>query len=289
MMWILYAFCAALFAGLTSILAKIGMAQTDSNVATALRTGIVVVFAWLVVLVEGSHAAISAVDGKSWLFLVLSGLSTGASWLCYFKALQSGNVNVVVPIDKSSTILAMLLAFVLLGEPLTPLKWVCMALIGIGTYAMIQRQKDAPPSKAATRSILYAGLAALFAAVTSIFGKIGVAGIPANLGTAIRTVVVLFMAWLVVLVTGKLGGVRHIDRRSWRYLALSAIATGLSWLFFFHALQGGPASVVVPIDKLSIVVTVAFAYFVFREKLTAQSFLGLVLLVAGTLLLLAEV
>lgn len=289
MMWVLYAFCAALFAGLTSVLAKIGIAKTDSNVATALRTGMVVVFAWLIVLVEGSHHAIGAIDGRSLLFLTLSGLTTGASWLCYFKALQCGNVNVVVPIDKSSTILAMLLAFVLLGEPLTPLKWASMALIGIGTYAMIQRQNDAPPSKAATRSMIYAGLAALFAAVTSIFGKIGIADISANLGTAIRTVVVLIMAWLVVLVTGKLGEVRNIDRRSWRYIAWSAVATGLSWLFFFHALQDGLASVVVPIDKLSIVVTVAFAYFVFKEKLTAKSFLGLVLLVAGTLLLLAEV
>ena len=193
-MWILCAFGSALFAGLTSILAKIGMTRTDSNLATALRTGVVVAFAWLIVLVEGSHHAIGAVGGKSWLFLVLSGLATGASWLCYFKALQCGNVNVVVPVDKSSTILAMLLAYFLLGEPLSPLKWLCIALIAIGTWAMIRRDKDAPPSQAAVRSVIYAGLSALFAAVTSIFGKIGITDIPANLGTAIRTVVVLVMA-----------------------------------------------------------------------------------------------
>lgn len=289
-MWIAYAFLSALFAGLTSILAKIGIEKVDSNLATALRTVVVLAFAWLMVLVVGSQAGLADIDAKTLAFLILSGLATGGSWMFYFKALQIGDVNKVVPIDKSSTVLTMLLAFLLLGESLTPLKVVAMLLIGAGTYMMIEKKENAD-----TRSIprkggkwlLYALLSAVFASLTAILGKIGIEGVESNLGTAIRTVVVVVMAWCIVFWQGTAGGIKNISKRSWTFLALSGLATGLSWLCYYRALQDGDASVVVPIDKLSILVTVAFGWFVFRERLTRISGLGLALIVAGTLLLLA--
>jgi len=286
-MWMLFAAGAALFAGLTAILAKVGVRGTDSNLATALRTVVVAVFAWVMVFVVGSQGQLTGIDGKSLTFLILSGLATGGSWLCYFRALQLGDVNKVVPIDKSSTVLTMALSFLLLGEGLTPLKGVAMVLIGVGTYLMIEPKasdKDAP--KDGKRWMLYALGAALFASLTAILGKIGITAVESNLGTAIRTVVVLVMAWLIVLMQGKQKGIRDIDGRSWAFLGLSGLATGLSWLCFYRALQEGPASVVVPIDKLSILVTVAFGYFALGEKLKGKALLGLAMIVGGTLSLL---
>lgn len=284
-MWIMFAFGSALFAGLTAILAKCGIRNTDSNVATALRTIVVLVFSWLMVFVTGAQNGMNSISMKTMVFLVLSGVATGASWLCYFKALQLGNVNKVTPIDKSSTVLTMFLAFVLLGEDLTWMKAVAMVCIGIGTYMMIQK-KQTEEKKEDKKWLLYAIGSAVFASLTSILGKIGISDINSNLGTAIRTIVVLVMAWIVVFVTGKQHTIKDIDKKSWIFLVLSGVATGGSWLCYYRALQTGPASVVVPIDKLSILVTIAFSYIVFREKLTAKAGIGLVLIVAGTLLLL---
>lgn len=284
-MWIMFAFGSALFAGLTAILAKCGIRNTDSNVATALRTIVVLVFSWLMVFVTGAQSGMNSISMKTMVFLVLSGVATGASWLCYFKALQLGNVNKVTPIDKSSTVLTMLLAFVLLGEELTWMKAVAMVSIGIGTYMMIQK-KQTEEKKEDKKWLLYAIGSAVFASLTSILGKIGISDINSNLGTAIRTIVVLVMAWIVVFVTRKQYTIKDIDKKSWIFLVLSGVATGGSWLCYYRALQTGPASVVVPIDKLSILVTIAFSYIVFREKLTAKAGIGLVLIVAGTLLLL---
>lgn len=284
-MWIMFAFGSALFAGLTAILAKCGIRNTDSNVATALRTIVVLAFSWLMVFVTGAQSGMSSISMKTMVFLVLSGVATGASWLCYFKALQLGNVNKVTPIDKSSTVLTMLLAFVLLGEELTWMKAVAMVSIGIGTYMMIQK-KQTEEKKEDKKWLLYAIGSAVFASLTSILGKIGISDINSNLGTAIRTIVVLVMAWIVVFVTRKQYTIKDIDKKSWIFLVLSGVATGGSWLCYYRALQTGPASVVVPIDKLSILVTIAFSYIVFREKLTAKAGIGLVLIVAGTLLLL---
>ena len=284
-MWIMFAFGSALFAGLTAILAKCGIRNTDSNVATALRTIVVLAFSWLMVFVTGAQSGMSSISMKTMVFLVLSGVATGASWLCYFKALQLGNVNKVTPIDKSSTVLTMFLAFVLLGEELTWMKAVAMVCIGIGTYMMIQK-KQTEEKKEDKKWLLYAIGSAVFASLTSILGKIGISDINSNLGTAIRTIVVLVMAWIVVFVTGKQHTIKDIDKKSWIFLVLSGVATGGSWLCYYRALQTGPASVVVPIDKLSILVTIAFSYIVFREKLTAKAGIGLVLIVAGTLLLL---
>lgn len=284
-MWMMFAFGSALFAGLTAILAKCGIRNTDSNVATALRTIVVLAFSWLMVFVTGAQSGMGSISMKTMVFLVLSGVATGASWLCYFKALQLGNVNKVTPIDKSSTVLTMFLASVLLGEELTWMKAVAMVCIGIGTYMMIQK-KQTEEKKEDKKWLLYAIGSAVFASLTSILGKIGISDINSNLGTAIRTIVVLAMAWIVVFVTGKQHTIKEIDKKSWIFLVLSGVATGGSWLCYYRALQTGPASVVVPIDKLSILVTIAFSYIVFHEKLTKKAGCGLVLIVAGTLLLL---
>ena len=284
-MWLLFAFGSALFAGLTAILAKCGIRNTDSNVATALRTDVVLIFSWIMVFVVGAQSGIRDISEKVLIFLILSGLSTGISWLCYFKALQIGDINKVTPIDKSSTVITMLLAFIFLGEEITWLKFVSMILIGIGTYLMIQK-KETQEKKEDKKWLLYAVGSAVFASLTSILGKIGIQDVNSNLGTAIRTAVVLVMAWIVVFVTGKQDTVKNIDRKSWLFLILSGFATGGSWLCYYRALQTGPASVVVPIDKLGILVTIAFSYIVFHEKLSLKSGTGLLLIVVGTLALL---
>jgi len=352
--WIFFAFCSAVFAGLTAILSKIGIRNIDSNVATALRTIVVLIFSWIMVFIKGSQKTISQISGYTLLFLVLSGLATGASWLCYFRALQIGDVNKVTPIDKSSTILSMILAFILLGEEITLIKAAAIVLIGAGTYLMIQKSRpaDAKPAAASdpgpdtgsaadagmkttgtgaaanlnsngnnsdtdagavTTStantiaeaitaasavtaanantggslwLIYAAGSAVFASLTSILGKIGIEGVESNLGTAIRTIIVLIMAWLVVFVTKKQHTIRGIDKKSIIFLVLSGFATGGSWLCYYKALQDGPASIVVPIDKMSIVVTVAFSSLFLKEKLTFKSLAGLALITAGTLSLL---
>ncbi len=289
-MWILFAFGSSLFAGLTAILAKCGMKDMDSNLATACRTIVVLLFSWLMVFVVGSESALAAVDGRTLGFLILSGLATGASWLCYFKALQLGDVNKVTPIDKSSTVLTMILAFFLLGEPVTWLKGISMAAIAAGTYLMIQKKEGKEKTEEYKEGegawLLFAAGSAVFASLTAILGKVGIEGVESNLGTAIRTCVVLAMAWMMVFITGKQRDLRSVGKRNWLFLILSGIATGASWLCYYRALQTGPASVVVPIDKLSILLTVAFSYLVFGEKLTRKAGLGLGLITAGTLLLL---
>lgn len=285
-MWVLFAFGSALFAGVTSILAKCGIRHTDSNVATAIRTIVVLVFSWIMVFLTGAQGGLAAVEAKTWVFLILSGLATGASWLCYFRALQLGDINKVVPIDKSSTVLTMLLAFVFLQEDISPMKVGCMVLIGGGTMLMITRREVSHPEKKGRAWLLYACLSALFASLTAILGKVGIQGIDSNLGTAIRTGVVLVMAWVVVFVTGREKEIRGIPRKELLYICLSGLATGASWLCYYRALQDGLASVVVPIDKLSILVTIAFSWLVFHEKLSKKAMAGLLLIVAGTLLML---
>lgn len=285
-MWIIFAFGSALFAGLTSILAKCGIRKTDSNVATAIRTIVVLLFSWLMVFVTGAQSELGNVTPKTWIFLILSGAATGASWLCYFKALQLGDINKVVPIDKSSIILTILLAFLFLKEEISPLKLICVLLIGIGTFLMITKKEGTKKDTEGKKWLVYALLSAVFASLTSILGKIGISGINSNLGTAIRTIVVLIMAWIVVFATGKQHTVKQTDRKELGFICLSGIATGASWLCYYKALQDGLASVVVPIDKLSILITILFSWLVFHEKLSRKALLGLILVVAGTLLML---
>ena len=288
-MWILYAFGSAFFAGATSILAKIGVKDIDSHVATAIRTIVVLIFSWIMVFIVGSQGTIGNISGKTLTFLILSGFATGASWLCYFKALQLGDVNKVVPIDKSSTILTMVLAFIFLGENITINMVVGMIGIGIGTYLMIQKKESIEKVVKGKAWLVYALLSAIFASLTSILGKVGIENVESNLGTAIRTIVVLIMAWIIVFATKKQSDVKKKDKKSLLFLILSGIATGASWLCYYKALQDGLASIVVPIDKLSILVTILFAYVFLKEKLSKKSIVGLVLIVVGTLILLIKI
>lgn len=285
-MWIIFAILSAVFAGITAVLSKSGIKNVNSNLGTAIRTIVVFIFAWLMVFVAGVQTEPSSISTKTLIFLILSGFATGASWLCYFKALKFGDVNKVAPIDKSSTILTMLLAFIFLHEEISPLKAVCIVLIGCGTYMMIEKRDADKNSSEKSDWLIWAVLSAVFAALTSILGKIGISGIDSTLGTAIRTFVVLIMAWVVVFVSKSQSDMKNITAKTLLFLVLSGITTGLSWLCYYRALQDGPASVVVPIDKLSILVTVIFSYAVLKEKLTKKSLFGLFLLVLGTLLLL---
>lgn len=285
-MWILYATGSAFFAGITSILAKCGIKKTDSDVATAIRTIVVLLFSWLMVLVAGSGSGIGEIDGKTMLFLVLSGIATGASWLCYFRALQVGDVNKVVTIDKSSTVLTIFLALIFLREGLSIGKAVAVILIGAGTMLMITKKEGETNQQGEKKEwMLYAILSAVFASLTTILGKIGIEGVDSNLGTAIRTTVVLVMAWMMVGITGKHHQVKELKKKELIFIVLSGLATGASWLCYYRALQEGLASVVVPIDKLSILVTILFSWIVFHEKLSKKAAWGLVCIVVGTLLL----
>ena len=285
-MWMVYAIGSAFFAGVTSILAKCGIRKTDATVATAIRTIVVLAFAWLMVFMVGSQNQISTLDVKTLLFLVLSGLATGASWLCYFKALQLGDINKVVPVDKSSTVLTILLAFIILHESISLSKAIGVVLIATGTFMMIEK-KDADPKQVKGKSwLLYAVASAVFASLTAILGKMGIDGVESNLGTAIRTCVVLIMAWVMVFSTGKQHTLHTITKKELGFICLSGLATGASWLCFYKALQDGVASIVVPIDKLSILVTIAFSYVVFHERLSKASAIGLLCIVVGTLVML---
>jgi transporter family protein len=274
---------SAVFAGLTSILAKSGIKKTDSDVATAIRTVVVLIFSWLMVFIKGSAATVVDIDNKSLIFLILSGLATGASWICYFKALSVGNVNKVVPVDKSSTVLTVILAIILFGETKNlAVKLIGTALLAVGIFLMVEK-KDSENKEERSIWLPYAIGAAVFAALTSILAKVGISGVESNLGTAIRTGVVLIMAWLIVFIKGKQKTIKTIDKKELGFIALSGLATGGSWLCYYYAIQNGIVSVVVPIDKLSILISIAFSYFVFKEKLSKKAAIGLTLMVVGTL------
>ena len=285
MIWISAAILSAVFAGLTSILAKCGIKKTDSDLATALRTIVVLIFSWIMVLVVGSLHTITEIQPKAFIFLILSGLATGASWICYFKALSAGDINKVVPIDKSSTVLTVLLAIICFGETSNlVMKLIATAILAVGIFLMVEKKKREEKQES-KMWMLYAVLAAVFAAFTSILAKMGISGVESNLGTAIRTGVVLIMAWVIVFARGKQAQLKSIDKKELLFIGLSGIATGASWLCYYYAIQNGEVSVVVPIDKLSIIVTVIFSYLVFKENLSKKAFAGLCLMVAGTLLM----
>lgn len=282
-MWLTAAVFSAVFAALTAILAKCGIRKTDSDVATAIRTAVVLVFSWIMVFISGSAGSISQLSAKSLIFLTLSGIATGASWICYFKALSLGDVNKVVPIDKSSTVLTVLLAIICFGETEhLAVKLIGTALLGVGTLLMVKK-KQTENSASGKGYLLYAVGSAVFAAATSILAKVGISGVESNLATAIRTAVVLVMAWLTVIIKGKLPQLKTLDKKELGFIALSGLATGGSWLCYYYAIQNGVVSVVVPIDKMSLLPTVIFSYFVFKEKLSKKATLGLTLMLAGTL------
>lgn len=285
-MWIAMAVLSAFFAGVTAILAKCGIHKTDSDFATALRTVVVLIFSWVMVFIVGSQNTIYQIEPKSLLFLVLSGLATGASWLCYFKALSLGDVNKVAPIDKSSTILSVLIAIICFSETdHLVLKLIGTALIGIGTYLMIEKKSTQAEQKGNRKWIVYAVCSAVFATLTSILAKIGITGVESNLGTAIRTVVVLIMAWFIVFIKGKQPQFKSLDKRELVFIVLSGIATGASWLCYYYAIQNGVVSVVVPIDKMSILVTVIFSFLFLKEKISKKAVFGLTVMLLGTLIM----
>lgn len=284
-MWLFAAIFSAFFAGLTSILAKCGIKKTDSDIATAIRTAVVLVFSWIMVAVVGSFSTISSISTESFVFLGLSGLATGASWICYFKALSEGDINKVVPIDKSSTILTVLLAIICFGE--TEKLWFKLVLTGmlaVGIFLMVEKKKQNTYVRNG-KWMIYAVLSAVFAAATSILSKIGITGVESNLGTALRTVVVLFVAWGIVIARGKLYEVKSVGRKELLFIVLSGFATGASWMCYYYAIQNGTVSIVVPIDKLSVLVTVTFSFIIFKEKLTKKSLTGLILMTAATVLM----
>lgn len=284
-MWLTAAVFSAVFAALTAILAKCGIRKTDSDVATAIRTAVVLVFSWIMVFISGSAGSISQISAKSLIFLTLSGIATGASWICYFKALSIGDVNKVVPIDKSSTVLTVLLAIICFGETEhLAVKLIGTALLGVGTLLMVEK-KQTENSASGKGYLLYAVGSAVFAAATSILAKVGISGVESNLATAIRTAVVLVMAWLIVIIKGKLPQLKTLDKKELGFIALSGLATGGSWLCYYYAIQNGVVSVVVPIDKMSLLPTVIFSYFVFKEKLSKKAALGLALMLAGTVVM----
>lgn len=282
-MWIIMAILSAVFAGLTAILAKCGIKKTDSDIATGIRTIVVLIFSWIMVFIVGSFDTIVDMSTRTLAFLVLSGLATGASWICYFKALSMTDVNKVVPIDKSSTVLTVLLAMAIFNETSSlGVKLIATALIGLGAFMMIEK-KESSVTDEKRGWLVYAILSAVFAAMTSILGKVGIDGVESNLGTAIRTIVVLIMAWIIVFGKGKGPQVKAIDKKELMFICLSGLATGASWLCYYYAIQKGIVSVVVPIDKMSIVISIAFSYIVFKEKLTKKAAMGLAMMVAGTL------
>lgn len=284
-MWLTAAVFSAVFAALTAILAKCGIRKTDSDVSTAIRTAVVLVFSWIMVFISGSAGSISQISAKSLIFLTLSGIATGASWICYFKALSLGDVNKVVPIDKSSTVLTVLLAIICFGETEhLAVKLIGTALLGVGTLLMVEK-KQTENSASGKGYLLYAVGSAVFAAATSILAKVGISGVESNLATAIRTAVVLVMAWLIVIIKGKLPQLKTLDKKEMGFIALSGLATGGSWLCYYYAIQNGVVSVVVPIDKMSLLPTVIFSYFVFKEKLSKKAAIGLALMLAGTVVM----
>ena len=283
MLWLVMAVLSALFAGLTAVLAKCGIKKTDSDIATALRTIVVLIFSWIMVLIVGSVNTITQISTRLLIFLILSGLATGASWICYFKALSVGDINKVVPVDKSSTILSVLLAIILFGETKNlPIKLLATAMLAVGVFLMIEK-KNTDNKETKGTWFPYAVGSAVFAALTSILAKVGISGVESNLGTTIRTGVVLIMAWAIVFAKGKQTQLKTVDRKELSFIVLSGLATGASWLCYYYAIQKGIVSVVVPIDKMSILVSITFSYIVFHEKLSKKAVIGLLLMVCGTL------
>ncbi len=281
-MWVVAAVLSALFAGITAILSKCGIKNTNSNVATAIRTSIVLVMAWLIAFITGAYKTITAITVRSWVFLILSGLATGASWISYFKALSVGEVSKVAAVDKSSTVLSVLFAIILFVDErkLWWLKLIFLAVIAVGTYLMTDIKRGEEKGKLTW--LIFAVLSAVFAAATSLLAKVGIENVDSNLATAIRTCVVFVMAWLIVFCRRETKFVREVNGKEAIFLVLSGIATGASWLCYYYAIQQGQVSVVVPIDKLSILITVLFSLAVFKEKLSVKAWIGLALLTAGT-------
>jgi bacterial/archaeal transporter family protein len=279
------ALLAALFAALTAILAKIGMENVNSHLATAIRTIIVLIMAFIVVIVTGQLSTISMISTKALLFILLSGLATGLSWLFFFRALAIGDVSKVVPIDKASIVLTILLSILVLGEEAKAKILIGGALIAIGTFVLIGKGKENKRFSGSQRYILYAIIGAIFAALTSILAKIGMEGVDSNVATFLRTIVILLFAWAIVFFQGTYKKMKQITKRGYLFLVLSGTATGLSWLCYFAAIEIGKVSVVAPIDKSSVVITMILSFVILKEKASTHTIIGGVIITIGTFVL----
>lgn len=285
-MSIVLAILAAVFAALTSILAKIGIKNVDSNLATAIRTIVVVIMALIVVLITGQFHAVFDVEGQALIFIVLSGITTGLSWLFFFKALQIGDVSKVVSIDKSSIVMTIILSFIILQEPTTPLVIAGGVIIAIGTFLLIGKNNSGKKEKFSQSYIFLAILGAVFAALTSILAKIGINNeVDSNVATFIRTIVIIIFAWAIVFFQGTVKQMKDITKKSYLFLGLSGMATGFSWLCYFAAIAIGKVSVVAPIDKFSVVITIILSFFILKEKPTRNTMFGAIVITVGTVLL----
>ncbi|MGN1081085.1 MAG: EamA family transporter [Acutalibacteraceae bacterium] len=286
-MWLLYAVGSAVFAGAMSVLSKVGIKNSDSDLVTAVRTAVVLVFAWAAVIITGVQSEIPSISPRPFVFLILSGISTGVSWLCYFRALQLGKVNQVAAVDKTSTVLTVILAMLIFHETDSiAAKIAGIILISAGTLLMTGFGGSCGEDKAKnSRWFIYALMSALFAALTSILAKIGVRDVDSNLATAIRTSVVLLLAWIIVFSKGKQRELSKIPRKDMLFIILSGAATGAGWLCYYRALQLGEASAVVPIEKMSILITVAFSCVFLKERLSKKSWAGLAIIVLGTVIM----
>lgn len=282
-MWILYAGLSALCAGVTTIFLKKGVQTTNTNAALALRTVVVLIFSIIIVFIAGSQNQIINIDINTWIFLILSGFSTGAGWYYYYKALQSGNVNKVSPISKSSLVLTILFSFIFLHEEITACKIFGLIFIAAGTYFMVDYKKSKNENKENNKWLIYALLSLLFSALTPIFGKVGIENVESNLGSAIRTFVVVVAAWILLFIKKDFKELKNINKAEIKFIILSGITGGSSWLLYYKALQDGTTSAVAAIDKLSILVAVILSYFIFNEKMNRKTIFGLMLIFAGTI------
>ena len=278
-MWILYAFLAAIFSGLTTIFAKKGVKNIDSLLSTSIRTAIILIISFLIVIIFNSFEKINI---KTFIFLILSGISTTLLWVNYFKALDYGNVNEVTPVDKTSIVITLVLSSIFLNEKITILKIISCILIIVGTFLMVNKSEHSNNKE----WLLYAILTAIFTSVSAIISKIGLRDINPSLGNFYRTIIVFILIWFYVIIKKKQKNIITIKRQTWIYLIISGFTTSLSWLFYFYALKNGEASMVFPIEKLSVVVSIGLSYVILKEKMTKKSIIGLILIIIGTLILL---
>lgn len=288
-MWLILAFLSAVFAAMSTVLAKLGEKDIDSTFATFLRTGVVLVFSWMIVFMTGTVSQIGQIEKSAWIFLVLSGLATGGSWLCYFRALQLGNAGSVAAVDKTSTVLTVILAFIIFDEKVTAVRIGAIVLMLAGALLVAYdggKNRNSDNKSVKRQWILYAALSAVFAALTSVLAKLGIKGLDSNLATAVRTVVVLAMSGMMIPIKSRGKQLAVPKGKQALTLVLSGVATGGSWLCYFNALQTGQASVVVPVDKLSIVLIAVFSRLFLKEKLSAYTVAGLAAVTVGTLLML---
>ena len=281
-MYIIYALLASVFSGLTSVFAKTGIKNIDSLLATFLRTIVISLFLFLIVIWKENLNEIFLLDKKTILFLILSGISNTLLWICYFKALDLGTVSKVTPVDKTSIVLTLILSSLFLNEKITTIKIISIVLILSGTFLTIKKESKGSKDN---KWIIYAILTAVFTSTTTVLSKIGIESTNTTLITFLRTIVVLIILTTITLFKKKYKSIKDIEKRSWLFIILSGLSTSLSWLFYFKALALGEASIVFPIEKLSLVVSILISIIFLKEKVNKKQIIGIIIIVIGTSLL----